>query len=437
MALIRSNARRKRPRKMRDLKPKSVARLLRPATKPDEKIGQRPETDPFKLIQIEDNKNYPSLISHYYSVFYDSESRYSSIRPAYLIAESLDRTLSDPVVLHIGIAHVFKGLYNLAGRQSCPEYIYHMNQTLEIVNRRIANSHQKSITNTTILAVVSLATFELRSGSNARIKVHLNGIEAMIKNAGGLSALFTDRFLMRNIHGMDITTAIITGLRPRFEMPYRDLNPNLDTILCTRYKVKLSNLTGLQDLSQQAVKVHAMLRHLIMDKEMAIAAQKITADAEFDLFVSSSQYLLYQLIPLVQYNNSASPTPGRNTEIFRLLGLAGLAHIFVFTFKLPRSQMRIFISTQIRASLETIDMCNFQFACPEMMLWIILVGGLASEGTAEEAWFIKTLAKSCCSVGIVGRVALSHFLSEFLWSDFYLGLAFKDFWYAVTVAQTG
>jgi hypothetical protein len=166
---------------------------------------------------------------------------------------------------------------------------------------------------------------------------------------------------------MDIATAIILGLRPRFKIANIAPHPNLDILLATRYKTKLSNLTGLQDLSQEAIEVYAMLRHLIMEKEKVIAAQssKVT-DEEFDLFLSYSQLLMHRLAALIQFSNS--PKPGQNVEIFRLLGNAGLAHIFMFTSKHPRGHIRIFISTQIRIILETIDIRSFQIAYPEVWL---------------------------------------------------------------------
>ena len=70
-----------------------------------------------------------------------------------------------------------------------------------------------------------------------------------------------------------------------------------------------------------------------------------------------------------------------------------------------------------------------------MMLWIVLIGGLASQRVTDQSWFIKAFTKSCHSAGIVGRFKLSHFLSEFVWSDFYLGPVFNDFWYAVTAGN--
>jgi hypothetical protein len=60
--------------------------------------------------------------------------------------------------MHMAIAHVFETLSCLAGRQSCPEQVYHMNKTITMLNRRIANSH---ITNATIFAVSSLISFEV------------------------------------------------------------------------------------------------------------------------------------------------------------------------------------------------------------------------------------------------------------------------------------
>jgi hypothetical protein len=166
----------------------------------------------------------------------------------------------------------------------------------------------------------------------------------------------------------DIVTALISGLKTRLKIAPIAPHPKLDLLSSTRYRIKLSKLTSSEDFSQEAVEVYAMLRHLIMDKEKTIAARKLT-DAEFDSFGSYAQYLAYQLIPLVQGKVLIPPDqPYRNTGIFRLLGLAGLAHIFTFSWKLPRPHVRIFISAQIRAGLETFHICSSQAAYPEVWM---------------------------------------------------------------------
>jgi len=158
-------------------------------------------------------------------------------------------------------------------------------------------------------------------------------------------------------------TALISGLNPRFKITHTGPKPELEPLSSARFRRKLSNLIGSLDLGQEIEGVYAMLRHFIMDKEKAIAAKKLT-DAEFNSFGSDSQYLSYRLIGLVQ--STTGKQPGRETEIFRLFGLAGLAHIFTFSFKLPRPHVRFFTSTQIRACLEKIDIRTFQISYPEV-----------------------------------------------------------------------
>jgi hypothetical protein len=90
------------------------------------------------------------------------------------------------------------------------------------------------------------------------------------------------------------------------------------------------------------------------------------------------------------------------------------------------------ISTRIRVSLEKVNVHAFQIAYPEMMLWIITIGGLASIGSDNSAWFMRLLIESCRATGIAGTAELALFLTDFLWSEFYLGPLFTEFWTDVT-----
>lgn len=110
-----------------------------------------------------------------------------------------------------------------------------------------------------------------------------------------------------------------------------------------------------------------MLRQLIMETEKTIATQHYT-EAEFESFGLYSLCLLYRLVSLVQYRIPASPAPDQNLELVRLLGFAGLAHLFVFTVKLPRmgTRMRTFLSKQLQAGLEITNIGSCQMAYPEV-----------------------------------------------------------------------
>jgi hypothetical protein len=126
------------------------------------------------------------------------------------------------------------------------------------------------------------------------------------------------------------------------------------------------------------------------------------------------------------------PASNLNALIYGIFGNAGLAHILMFTCNSPLPiRDTVLISMRIQASLEMINLQAFQIAYPEMMLWIIMMGGLASVGSENQVWFIKVLAESCRATGIAGTVELALSLSDFLWSEFYLGSFFNEFWVGV------
>jgi hypothetical protein len=79
--------------------------------------------------------------------------------------------------------------------------------------------------------------------------------------------------------------------------------------------------------------------------------------------------------------------------------------------------------------LEEINTQALQIAYPEMTLWIVMIGGMASLGTENIKWFIKLLVELCRAAGIATTAELALALSEFLWSDFYLTCPlFDGFW---------
>lgn len=239
---------------------------------------------------------------------------------------------------------------------------------------------------------------------------------------------------------VDIFGAIVLGSKPRFELvnpalglDLKDLEPC--SLLGARYKTRLSNLTGLQDLSQEMIEVYRILRHLITNKERVAGSQKMgITEAEFQSLQSYCTQLIYRLIALVQYKIPNSRN--QNALVYRMFGNAAVAHILMFTYNLPpRTDTHVLMSTRIRTNLEMINIQAFQIAYPEMMLWIIMIGGLGSLGTEDQGWFIKLLAESCRVAGIAETAELAVFLTEFLWSEFYLGPIFNEFWDDFAVAQ--
>jgi hypothetical protein len=236
---------------------------------------------------------------------------------------------------------------------------------------------------------------------------------------------------------VDYICSIAIGTKPRFGLV--DAAPRPDPAhwesyggTALRYRTRLSNLTGLQELAEETIDVYRILRNLIAEKYKTSSSQEMRIrKEEFELHVDQ---LTHRLINIVQYKFPKSPN--QNALIFGLFGYAALAHVMTFICNpARRGAVLQLISTRIRATLEVIDVRSFQVAYPEMMLWIIMVGGLASTWTDNQRWFAELLSESCLAAGISKMTELALFLSEFLWSDSYLGPACKEFWDDVAVAQ--
>jgi hypothetical protein len=162
------------------------------------------------------------------------------------------------------------------------------------------------------------------------------------------------------------------------------------------------------------MEAYRILRHLIIKKERFASSQEMES-------TGTEPQSLYSYCTQLMY---------------RLFGNAAVAHILMFTYNMPpRSGTHVLLSSRLRACLEIIDIPSFQIAYPEMMLWIIMIGAMGSIGTADQEWFTQLLARSCCAAGISGTTDLSLSLREFLWSDFYLGSIFHQFWEDVALAQ--
>jgi hypothetical protein len=246
--------------------------------------------------------------------------------------------------------------------------------------------------------------------------------------------------LLLSMNRIDIVSAIVLGLKPRFEVANSallPLQPDLDdlepeNLLTARYKSRLSNLTRVPVISQEMIEVYLLFRHLITEKEIIASSHNLEIpETEFQSLQAYCTHLMYRLIALIQYN-----TPNVNSLVFRLFGNAAVAHILMFTYNTPpRTDTHVLMSTRIKACLELIDVQGFQTAYPELTLWVIMIGGLCSVGSEDELWFVQLLAQLCCASGIAGTAELALSLTEFLWSDFYLGPLFDEFWNEFAVAH--
>lgn len=208
--------------------------------------------------------------------------------------------------------------------------------------------------------------------------------------------------------------------QPRFQLPIidgeeRPSDWGLYSSLVILYEAKLFSLTGLRNLSKEIMGVYWGMHNLTDLKEVAIHLKQ---RVEFLSYSDMAERLERRVIALVQ--SGVFKSPKQNGSIFVLFGNAALFHVYMFMRDLPRGlPFSNLIATRLRTSLEAADLEYLHKEYPEMMLWILMMGGLGSSSTANREWYAKLLAQACIASGLRGGNAIASALADFLWSELY------------------
>jgi hypothetical protein len=205
--------------------------------------------------------------------------------------------------------------------------------------------------------------------------------------------------------------------------------------LAHRYQAKLFNLTGLPELSEETIKVFWELRHLTAIKE---SVSIMGLDQEFASFLPAIERLERRIIKLLRLGRL--DLPNENSLIYKLFGNAALIHILIFLRQVPVPLSMLtfsnFLSKQIRTLLETNNLLALQIQYPEMILWILMMGGIGGVWTLNQAWFANLLVDACLVSGVRPKTDIAFTLADFLWTDQYLDpLSSMGFWKKVAIAQ--
>lgn len=144
--------------------------------------------------------------------------------------------------------------------------------------------------------------------------------------------------------------------------------------------------------------------------------------------------LEHRLIAIVQTDYSA--TSSQNLMIYTLFANAAIVHIYMFLRDLSRG-LPFFhlLSLRIRKLLGNVDISKLKTQYPEMMLWILMMGGLCGVETSDRTWFANLVADFCVELGIYSGNEIATLLSEFFWSELYRSPMTSGFWGDVAKAQ--
>lgn len=202
--------------------------------------------------------------------------------------------------------------------------------------------------------------------------------------------------------------------------------------MALRYKSKLANLTGFPELSTETIEVYWELQHLSKVKDEFCYQKEGTSD--IDSYSDTLEYLERQIVAIIQ--SESLMLPKQETSILHLFSNAAILHIYIFMRDLPRGlPFRYLIADRIRCELEALDIQSLLTPYPEMLLWILIMGGVGAIGASNKAWFAKVFAESCQTLGLRGGNEIAFTLKEFFWSELYRSPVTAPFWSDVAKVQ--
>jgi len=224
---------------------------------------------------------------------------------------------------------------------------------------------------------------------------------------------------------------------PRLELPvdlYQqpgDRAPH--SALAHRYQAKLFNLTGLQKLSQETVEVFWELRHLTNIKDGVLSGP----EPELGSLLPEIHRLERLIIKIMQSKDLEIHS--KDTTIYKLFGNAALIYVVIFIRQVPYPSSMLlftnFLTARMRVLLDTMNLQTLQIKYPEMILWILIMGGIGGMGTENQGWYAKLLVDACLISGVRARTEIAFTLVDFLWNEQYFGPVSVGFWNDVAAAE--
>lgn len=235
---------------------------------------------------------------------------------------------------------------------------------------------------------------------------------------------FTDRLRV------SLLVAITFSERPLFcppQMIEPDLSayygpPSLSTTsyalaFCTR----LVNFTGKQEPSELAAKILWGLRNLSILKETANIAESLSYDSisysdRVELIERETEKLLHDTL---QSNEpGCAPKKPSPSLIFTLFAYASLIYINSVFRELVPSFITMVLAHRLELGmdLEDAELNILLGTFPELMLWILFIGGGAARPKSK-IWFAKTASKILRVQKLEEQAGITIASTSFLWPD--------------------
>ncbi|RDW61827.1 uncharacterized protein DSM5745_10499 [Aspergillus mulundensis] len=363
------------------------------------------------------------------------------------------KALSEPAIqqaLLVSAASHQTALNTLAGvspqymRSSVREFLRLRGDTIKTLNGKLRDPG--AVAESTILIVASLRAIEAISASVEGVTAHTTGLEVLINLHGGLDAL--EHLTVSKIYHGDIIRAALTDTPP---LP---LSPKWRAEILQGLKLFSTSTGFLSSLADLDPTLHNQLSHLGTSFLNAPWLTTLPPTLQTTLVISQR---------LVAYYEAAQVDPSlikpTDNDLFVVLMHRLVADTYKDTVHEPLRlcllvylNMRVWhlqsfpimaclvgmlrgslLSPSASASVSAVDVAvdvdggcsvlsHLQSVAPDLLFWILFIGGMASHGHSGHSWFLGRLAECASRLGFglegdAGWADVRGLLGGFFYTD--------------------
>ncbi|KAL2826546.1 hypothetical protein BJY01DRAFT_262308 [Aspergillus pseudoustus] len=294
----------------------------------------------------------------------------------------------------------------------------------------------KAVTQPTIITIACFITIEASMANLEAVEAHLKGLKRLVDLIGGLDALA--HMTLSRLYQCDVKGASVRQSRPIFPMSPRfragiihesqilRLDQTFEPpISLTNLGTRFTTAPWFPTLDKTMQASIEICRRIILYFESANLHPELGTPTDNDLLVCTEHQLhsLSFTADAEDHNNINST----NNLLNEPLRLALLIYLNTRVWHLGKLPIMGRLVGPLKASLAP-QLPFFQEIAPDLIFWILFMGGMASRGYSVHAWFVTRLIETAGLLGVRTWAEARAILGEFFYTDQPGETAAEDLW---------
>ncbi|KAI1387869.1 uncharacterized protein F4822DRAFT_294691 [Hypoxylon trugodes] len=310
----------------------------------------------------------------------------------------------DPTTLHITAFAVQGFVDRVLRRQESstnPAAIMHFQKGLRLLRERLlGNDDIIKVSNSTISAVMKLASVAHFDGNCEASKHHMEGLSKMINLRGGLD-VFKGTLLLMEAVRCDIGIALLTGSAPTFYRQPSELLPEYPKKLIPVVDNKLRGTESIPIEDNELLMAWQVMRKFCLLVDLGAQTERLIRPEIIDGTMAA---VMYRLLHMDFASDSID-------EAIRHGLLTFSYHIFLQWQDIRPPYHRF--ATTFKNCI--INLHKTDGISPRLMLWLLIIGSVSIFDIADDTWLRELMQEYADQCQVKTWKEMQEVLKSFMW----------------------